>query len=202
MENVAKPDLTEEKQEQTAEILLRKEIAQIRDEIQQREQILEDKEQLLLLIGIAELLKIPLNDIKRTISDFMVEINEEDQSWTISYTHTTDNYTPSYYAYHSDSETEDEPVVKSTEITFGKDKKYYIDGGVADILIYKNSDGMLRIINQDYSSDIDINEQKQLTDKYIANDDIAEWLALKIFMHMCNKNISDIDMIKYLSIYM
>lgn len=188
--------------DQLNESKLRDEIKTALKQIQDLETLTELKQQQLLLLGLSKILNVKPDHIQKTISDLAVEINEEDTTWNITYEHNTDTYHHNNYVIHSDSETEDEPSTRQSSIIFGKNKKYYIKGGTGNFNIYRNSDGILRIINQDYGSDLDISEQNDLMNKYSDNTDVIEWFGLKIFLFIAERNWSDADFIKYLITYM
>ncbi len=100
-------------------------------------------------------------------------------------------------------ETEQEILFRKTEkttlISFGKSDKYFIRGGVK-YNIYTNSKGELRIVNTDYDSELDIDEQKSLISKYANNKNIPESFALCILLYMAYNKWDDTSMAIHLSV--
>jgi hypothetical protein len=119
--------------------------------------------------------------------------------WVISYkcqvTYDENNYNNS-----EDSEVETSPVVKCFEMTFGREKRYFINGNQQRFKIYRNSSGKLRILNSDYTADLDIEEQETLLNIYSFNYNIPEWFAIKIFLFMDKNDWSDENLITYLDL--
>lgn len=143
-------------------------------------------------------------------------ISIDNDEFTITYTHRTKNYSEDNYNYISDddSDGDDEEnknlndknltyneYVENT-ITFGKEKKFFIklNNNDSRYSIYNNSSGELRIINKDYSVELDISQQKTLIEKYSHNKDIPEFLAIRFFLFMCLNEWNHKDIIINLSI--
>ena len=190
---------------------LKSEILKIQNDITTMEQLLEFKQQHLLFVGISQKFNIDLSIIYKTIDDLSIELDEESLTWCIRYKHHTDKYNPQDYAANNDqSDNEDDNlsdgkeidvIYKETEVRFGYNKKYFLRGGDDAFLLYKNSNGKLRIINQHYQDDLDPAEQASLINQYSENSNIAEYIALKIFLFMINNNWTDSDFIKYMCNY-
>jgi len=93
-------------------------------------------------------------------------------------------------------------IEKTTIITFGEAENPYIIGTNTRnrFKLYYNSSDILRIINNDYSIELDISEQSDLIDNYSNNPNIPEWFALKIFKFLANNDWKKSHIILYLSI--
>lgn len=188
-----------EVKEETEDIL-RKEIKQLSLQITELETVLEDKQQQLLIMGFSRLLNVDIATITKYIDNLCVSI-DENEVWEISYRHKTDTYSSNNYALSDEELDEVEDTFNEIDIKFGRDKKYYIKGGPVKFQIYKNSNGVLRIINQDYEMDLDVKEQEHLIDKYCNNFDIVEWFALRVMNYMSKNNWNDNDLTKYICKY-
>jgi hypothetical protein len=125
----------------------------------------------------------------------------DDDVWDISYIHTTNDYNSNDYNFDIESEDESDVRLKISNVHFGKAKKYYIKGnGIRQsrFKLYKNSRKDLRIINTDYDIELDMDEQFELIGKYSENKNIPEWLAIKVFLHICENEWQDQHIINYL----
>jgi hypothetical protein len=147
-----------------------------------------------------------------TISNIKIFVDTNDNTWNITYTHTTNSYNINDYLYEkSDSDSSDtesladepipdiKPASKITEISFGKHKKYFIKGGIK-YTIYRNSSKELRIINSDYDIDLDVDKQFSLVTKYSQNSSIPEWFALSVFLYIAEHKWDDVAVAKHFSI--
>jgi hypothetical protein len=94
---------------------------------------------------------------------------------------------------------EKETVEKETVVIFGKNKKYFIKGGIK-YNIYKNSTSELRIINSEYDLELDMEEQYSLINRYANNVNIPECLALSVFLYLSDNKWDDLNIITYLSV--
>lgn len=137
---------------------------------------------------------------KSCISHVEINLSSSDNTWNISYNHITDMYNSNDYTYTEDSETEENEDIghKETVISFGKNSKYFIRGGVK-LTIYRNTAGELRVINPDYEFDIDLDEQRQLVQTYADNPNLPEWLAIKVFLYLSDNKWDDQSLINHLS---
>ena len=145
---------------------------------------------------MSRILTISNGDIKN-IKDITFKV--KDSCWTLSYkclvTYDENNYNNS-----EDSEVETNPVSRYFEISFGKEKRYFISGNRLRFKIYRNSSGKLRILNADYTADLDMEEQETLMNTYSFNYNIPEWFAIKIFLFMDKNDWSDENLITYLDL--
>ena len=87
---------------------------------------------------------------------------------------------------------------KTTFVTFGKSERYFIKGGTK-YNIYNNSKGELRVVNTEYDSELDIEEQCQLISRYSKNKNLPECMALQIFLYMSYNKWDDLSMAIHLS---
>lgn len=166
----------------------------LRAEILHLEQTLQDKKNILFNARLAKIYGNSDN-----ISNIEIHVDPEDDTWLISYTHQTDKYDPSAYAYNDDSAGDDEYNVHESRISFGKSKRYFIKGGIK-LNVYRNSAGELRIINPDYEFDLDLDEQRSLIDKYAQNKDIPEWMAIKVMLYISDNKWDDQSIINHFSV--
>jgi hypothetical protein len=177
----------------------------LKNEILKLESILKKKRDQLFLMRLVNMLDKGLYD---TISEVKIEVgsvdfnNPKSARWNISYKHHTKEYDPLDYLYENDTPQEEIPnnkMEKITFVSFGKSDRYFIKGGVK-YNIYNNSKGELRIVNADYDSELDIEEQCQLINDYSKNKNIPECLALQIFLYMSYNKWDDMSMAIHLSI--
>ena len=136
------------------------------------------------------------HDIKNIKDIKIMSINN---NWTISYKCLV-TYDENNYNNNEDSEVETNPASRHFDISFGKEKRYFINGNQPRFKIYRNSSGKLRILNSDYTADLDIEEQESLISSYSFNYDIPEWFAIKIFLFMDKNDWSDENLITYLDL--
>ena len=123
------------------------------------------------------------------ISNIIIDYNCAEQEWQISYTHTTNAYSQSYYTFEeSKSEC---PIDKVTQIRLsGIKKKYKIYGNGGKFNIYTNSLSKIRIIlcqEEDYELDA---HEKFVRDQ-LNNYDMPEYFALRILTALsedCNNS--------------
>lgn len=177
----------------------------LKNEILELEAVLKKKRDQLFLMRLINMLDKGLYD---TISDVKIEVrnvdfnNPKSAGWNISYKHHTKEYDSLDYLYENDTiqeEITNNKMEKTTFVSFGKSDRYFIKGGVK-YNIYNNSKGELRIVNADYDSELDIEEQCQLINKYSKNKNIPECLALQIFLYMSYNKWDDMSMAIHLSI--
>lgn len=138
--------------------------------------------------------------IELGVKDVIFTHDPETFEWNINYTITV-LYDENSYNYNSDSEVDDEPEKKTFVISFGKSKKYYIKGNKNNrFKIYKNSKKELRVINEDYDIELDVDEeQDDLIKSYSLNYNIPEWVAIKVFLFMSENDWNDKHIINYMS---
>ena len=152
-------------------------------------------EQELAAAGITDIC-FGINDENTDDSD-----DSENTQWFITYTHHIINYDDNAYINNVDSEADTSPVDKTFHMSFGKNKKYYIKGNnKTRFKVYKNSLQELRIINTDYSIELDMDEHEALSAKYMTNLHIPEWIAIKVFCHMSEQEWSDDNLINYMRV--
>jgi len=170
----------------------------LRDEILELEKILSEKKKQLFLSRIETIADAELKS--NGISNVEINLDTENELWQISYVHKTDQYCPLDYANNEDKEVvqPDPPETKETLITFGKNKKYFIRGGI-QLNVYRNSAGELRILNPDYEFDLDLDEQRALVSDYADNHNLPEWLAIKVFLYLSDNKWDDAAIISHLS---
>ena len=177
----------------------------IYDKIQfHKEQLRLLKEQY-LKIKIYNLLKLTEDSISNWgIHDIKFKIN--DDTWIIHYIHKTLLYDENNYINDEDSSVETIMHEKETSIKFGvkftNDKlKHFIIGNPSQkFKIYRNSSGILSILNEHYEYELSIKKQISLIKKYSNNPNIPEWLALKMFLHIRKEEISNNDILLYLMV--
>lgn len=161
----------------------------LRNEIIELEKLLLAKKNELFVSRLSKMTAPICNVLSdsETISDITFHTSISDSTWQISYVHKTDKYTPVAYMHHDDSAddsaNEINPYSKTTKITFGKTNKYFIKGGI-DLMVYRNSNSEIRIINKDYEYEIDLDEQRTLMLEYSSNVHIPEWLAIKTLLYI------------------
>lgn len=130
---------------------------------------------------------------------FDIDINTDNNNWSITYTHDTNNYSSSNYNYLKCNKivtTEQ----KTTTITFGRNGGYFIMGNNDKFRVYKNKNKKIRVLNESYESKLDIEDQRMLMDRYIENKDIPEWLAIYVFNCISNNEWEDEHFIIHLSV--
>lgn len=128
-----------------------------------------------------------------------VTFSSNGTNWTIAYKCTV-TYDENNYNHNDDSEADTEPYIKTFEISFGKGKRYFINGNQLRFKIYRNSTNKLRILNADYTADLDIDEQEILINSYSYNYNIPEWFAIRILLFMEKNEWSDENLITYLDL--
>jgi hypothetical protein len=191
----------------------------LRDEIMLLEKDLADKKKQLFLKRLEKIAGCSFVD--SGILNLNITINQEENTWQISYVHYTKEYNINDYAYRvgTDSENEDNNVSsnggnennianennivnnhikKKSKIVFGKSAKYYIKGGIP-LNVYRNTTGEIRITNLDYEFDLDLDEQRSLTRTYSENYNLPEWLAIAVLIYMSDNKWDDDALINHLS---
>lgn len=128
-----------------------------------------------------------------------VTFSSNGANWTITYSCIV-TYDENNYNHNDDSEADTMPSIKTFELSFGKGKKYFINGNQQRFKIYRNSTNKLRILNADYTADLDIDEQEILIDSYSFNYNIPEWFAIRILLFMEKNEWSDENLITYLDL--
>jgi hypothetical protein len=170
---------------------------EIKREIHRLEDRLLYNKNILFLYRLSKLYKKSSN-----ISDIDIDVDPVNLTWSIQYNHRSNNYSSNYYDYNNNDEYPDkksEICKKNTKISFGKNKKYFIKGGIA-YNIYRNSSDELRIINKDYDLELDMKQQKNLIIRYSKNFDIPEYMALSVLLYISDNKWDDESIIHYLSI--
>lgn len=126
------------------------------------------------------------------IDDIRIEILAND-NWCINYSHTTTRYSQDLYTYQESMEQESMDRVRTDgkrithSVCFGKcHNGYYISGTSGEFDIYRNPDGVIRIIPLEYNKKLEYDFEKysKIIRGYIKNIHVPESLALAIFMHM------------------
>lgn len=186
---------------------------ELRNEIIKLEKELHIKKNKLFLLRLEKIAGISLENTG--ISDIKIVLDENENTWNISYNHFTNAYSiDNYRCDNFDSDLEDDSddnnledysnienntVEKKSKISFGKLNKYFINGNIK-LLVYRNSTGELRIINQEYEFDLDLDQQRKLMEKYSENTNIPEWFAIKVLLFFSHNKWDDKDIITHLSI--
>jgi hypothetical protein len=165
---------------------------EIKKEIILLEEEITAKKNKLFLYRLSKLYKHSPN-----ISGITIEVDPANVSWNIKYTHETNNYNHNYYNVGDNLEMDS--YKKHTKISIGKNKKYFIKGGIS-YNIYRNSNNELRIINKEYDLELDMSEQRNLIIRYSRNHDIPEYMALSILLYISDNKWDDESIIHYLSI--
>lgn len=173
----------------------------LRSEILQLEIELNAKKKLLYLQRLYKI--IGYSDGLPNIVNINIKTDPDDDTWSISYTHKTSEYSLLNYLYEkNDNIEEDDKNTKTSKIVFGASisgngaKKYFIKGG-APLDLYKTSMNELRIINLEYQFDIDYDEQKELITSYSENDNIPEYAAIKFMIYMSDNEWDDTAIINH-----
>lgn len=134
------------------------------------------------------------------------KITFQPDDWTISYTHTTTNYSQELYKFDNIGQIgKSTPYTPhTTHIIFGKKVNLFIKDNQniknQKYTLYVNSENKLRIINNDEKDNYAASKHMSYLVKQSNNHDIPEWFALKIFMHLYNNNWDDASFKIYLSI--
>lgn len=172
----------------------------IESEICSLKKIIQEKKKKLFMIRIKKILDIKNNFSMIEGINYINFTSEENNKWCINYTHLTNNFDTNNYNYNIDSDIETESKIKKTNVYFGKSKKYYLKGVRSNqFKIYRNSKKQLRILNSDYNIELDLDEQYELITKYSKNYDIAEWLALRVFIFIAENEWSDENFVTHFS---
>ena len=173
----------------------------LRSEILQLESELNTKKKLLYLQRLYKIMRYA-GELPN-ITNINITTSADDDTWSISYTHKTSNYSLLNYLYEkNDIVDADDKNTKTSKIMFGASisgngiKKYFIKGG-ASLDLYKTSMNELRIINLEYQFDIDYDEQRELIATYAENDNIPEYAAIKFMIYMSDNEWDDIDIINH-----
>jgi hypothetical protein len=171
-------------------------------EIQDLERQLKEKKDALFNARLSTMLHA--DQTNTTFKILEIKTSAVERTWSIRYTHYTPCFNWFNYNYIDDDTEEkfyddDKPIAKHSEIVFGKNKTYFIHGGLK-FNVYRNSNKELRIINVDYDIDLDIEQQSNLIKNYTQNANIPEWVALSILMYMIEHSWDDIDIIRYISL--
>lgn len=168
--------------------------------------------------------ELNLNDLygdnHTQIINIEISYCEEENDWNISYEHITNRFNSSNYELPNLTNDEMEQNIKelkekiiinnkpkatstSTIVNFGSNNdKFYIEGSnFIEFKIYKNSHDELRIINTDYNTFLEIEEQTELMELYSSYFHIPEFLALKIMLHISEHYIGNLDIIKIMKTY-
>lgn len=155
----------------------------------------------LFMLRLFKLLNIDRNDLLNlNVKNLLISV--VDDKWNISYDHSTNNYDENNYNHSYDSDADLEPREKSTHVSFGYNNKLFLRGKgirMSRFKLYRNSRGKLRIINNDYRFELDTEEQFKLISSYRKNKHVPEWLALNVFLYMCEHQWETENIIMYLS---
>lgn len=174
----------------------------LKDYILKVETELEKMKKQLFRLRLYKLLGITENQLS-TLGVSNLEMMVYDDEWSISYNHYTNKYDENNYNYADDSDAETEPREKNTNICFGETDKLFLRGKgirMTRFKLYRNSRNELRIINKDYNLELDTESQQELIGNYSRNKHIPEWLALRIFLYMCEHAWESENLIQYLGI--
>lgn len=129
-----------------------------------------------------------------------LEFIQDGQTWELSYVHRTSSYNKDAYNYNADSESESDDAPKSrvTNVAFGYNDRYYLRGTAKNRFnIYRNnSKNILRIINRDYQKEFDLDTHLEKIRNYADNPDIPEWVALRVVIFMIDHDWTDDDIIE------
>ncbi len=176
----------------------------LRCEILQMEHDLNEKKKLLYLQRLYKILGYN-NDNVPNINSIIINTDEINDTWYISYIHKTNEYNTLDYLYEKNEDNiyeKTSKTSKTSKIIFGSNithsgtKKYFIKGGVL-LDLYKTSVNELRIINLEYQFDIDYDEQKDLITGYSENINIPEYVAIKFMMYMSDNEWDDTAIINH-----
>lgn len=168
----------------------------LRQEIIELETLLNQKKKVLF-----ENRLIYISESMTNISNIEIFTDLNKHSWQITYTHTTDKYSNDHYLMESEQSGEIEYITKTTKISFGKSKKYYLNNdNIHKFDIYRNSANKLRVVNVDYALELNGEEQRMLIDSYVINKNIPEWFAISILLHISDNNWTDDSMVLHLGL--
>lgn len=176
----------------------------LRTEILELEKIIAEKKKQLFL---SRLNTISDGKLNQNISQIDIQM-ESANNWQISYVHKTSQYNATDYfvqdddvenTNEDDSDSSNTSVVRETKISFGKLKKYFVKGGIK-LNVYRNTAGELRVANPKYEFELDLDEQRQLVERYADNIHMPEWLAIKVFLYLSDNKWGDEDFTAHLTI--
>ncbi len=175
--------------------------ANLLNEIKELETSLQQKKTQLFYNRFIQLLELTDDEIK-SMGVSNIVINTDAKYWSISYTHTTNQYSENNYLHEIDSEMEIIPYPKITHIKYGfSANSYFIQGLDRNrFTIYTKGSNLVRIINKDYNIELDISDQLILMDDYSKNKDIPEWLIVLTVLQMNKHEWNGDDMCIYLSV--
>lgn len=181
---------------------------ELRDEILLLEDTLKQKRRELFQSRLLKLIGLTDQELADSgISKIEISHEQHDTSeWKITYVHTTNEYDENNYAYSDDnSDTETKEIAtssKTTNMRFGHSiSNYFMQGSNRNRFnIYTKNETTIRIINKDYTMDLDISDQTKLMYKYSKNKHIPEWLAIRTFLAMNDNGWNNKDMFVYMSV--
>jgi hypothetical protein len=136
---------------------------------------------------------------KLAISSIKFEMTDGD-NWCISYVHETAEYSANNYKLVDEEESSNSSKPLTSNMSFGiENGQYFLSGNTIhnSFKIYRNSSGLLRVINEDYSVELDIDEQIELITRYSKCIDIPEYPALRILLFMIENEWDDEDIYVY-----
>jgi long-subunit fatty acid transport protein len=121
----------------------------------------------------------------------------DNQNWTFSYDFKTSNYKETDYLIDKDAKNIIlEPIEFACKVIFGYKDGYFISGGTCHrFSIYKNSSGLMRIINKEYQ--IEVIKHADLINSYTTNINIPEYLALQIMLQLFSFRWTNEKIISY-----
>jgi len=172
----------------------------LKEEILELENQLEEKRDKFFKLRLYKLLGIAEQQLETYgVTDLVLNIYEDE--WEIVYKYTTAQFDENDYNHGDDSNEETEIREKTANITFGESGKLFISGkGIRSsrFKMYRNSRKEMRVINTDYSIELGTEEQLDLIRGYTQSKKIPEWLALSVFLYMCDNEWDTENIIQYL----
>lgn len=127
-----------------------------------------------------------------------IDIRVKPDYWCVKYKHTTTNFSENNYIFNSDSEVEEPPKYKVTEICFGyEDNKYFIHGNKDRFKLFISAANQIRIMLLNYEVEMDIQDHLEFWHSAMFNKDMPEFIALRMFDVMNRSTWTSEDVIQY-----
>jgi hypothetical protein len=153
----------------------------------------------LLMMRLSKLVDIDINDFtNNNIYKLKFYFNRSKNKWSISYDHKTDNYNDIYYINDYDEDVEVKHDSMESSVTMGRNDSFFISSkSNIKFIIYKNSKNKIKIINDEYTYELDDYENEELILRYSNNKNIPEWFAIRIFLKISDMKWTDNEIIDY-----
>lgn len=153
----------------------------------------------LLTMRLSRLVDISIDDfIKNNIYNIKYYFNRSKNKWSITYDHKTENYNEVYYSNDYDEDLEIKHHNKVSNVVMGRNDNFFIDSkSNIKFIIYKNAKNKIKIINDEYTYELDDYENEELILRYSNNKNISEWFAIRIFLKISDMKLTDSEIIDY-----